>query len=235
MNKILLIPKKTDQERDSVAQAWENQGGIVQRIAKFWIKPNIPEDSQISIYGNDTFALVLAQVLGLKLLIPQDEIIAELDYPWTKRHIQIKPINTLKEINFPKFIKPAKPKLFPAKVYKSLPEIKQNITDMPDNEQIIISEIIHIDKEVRAFILNNQVQDLAFYEGEGDIQEPKIFIENFLKESNTKLPLTYVLDLGFNQQSGWFIIEFNASWGAGLNFCNPEKVLDCIFAATINL
>ena len=167
--------------------------------------------------------------------MPQDEIIAELDYPWTKRHIQIKLINTLKEINFPKFIKPAKPKLFPAKVYKSLPEIKQNITDMPDNEQVIISEIICIDKEVRAFILNNQVQDLAFYEGEGDIQEPKIFIENFLKESNTKLPLTYVLDLGFNQQSGWFIIEFNASWGAGLNFCNPEKVLDCIFAATINL
>jgi len=48
------------------------------------------------------------------------------------------------------------------------------------------------------------------------------------------LPTTFVLDLGYNEKLGWFVIEFNSSWGAGLNFCKPEKVVECIRAAAVN-
>ncbi|WP_394337843.1 hypothetical protein [Chitinophaga silvisoli] len=41
------------------------------------------------------------------------------------------------------------------------------------------------------------------------------------------------MDLGFNEVLGWFVLEFNASWGAGLNGCRAEKVIDCILAATL--
>jgi hypothetical protein len=30
------------------------------------------------------------------------------------------------------------------------------------------------------------------------------------------------------------ILEFNACWGAGLNNCKAEKVIECIIGATIN-
>jgi hypothetical protein len=30
----------------------------------------------------------------------------------------------------------------------------------------------------------------------------------------------------------WAVIEFNATWGAGLNGCNPEKVIAAILAAS---
>jgi hypothetical protein len=42
----------------------------------------------------------------------------------------------------------------------------------------------------------------------------------------------YVVDIGYNTEKGWFIIEFNACWGAGLNGCSPEKVIDCIIEST---
>lgn len=80
--------------------------------------------------------------------------------------------------------------------------------------------------------MNRQIIDLAFYEGEGNLEEPQRFIEDFLVNSELPLPKTFVLGVGFNEKDGWFVIEFNSSWGAGLNFCNPEKVIECIRAAT---
>jgi len=102
------------------------------------------------------------------------------------------------------------------------------------NEKLICSDIIKVTKEVRSFILDKKIMDLAFYEGEGDIEAPKNLIEEFLSHTKLALPKTFVLDVGFNKEDGWFIIEFNSSWGAGLNFCNPSKVIDCTKAATIN-
>jgi len=40
-NELLLIPDKADEERDTIAAAWEANGGEVKRIGKFWIKPNV--------------------------------------------------------------------------------------------------------------------------------------------------------------------------------------------------
>lgn len=51
-NELLLIPDKPDIERDAIAKIWEEQGGEVQRIAKFWIKPAVG-DKRVSIYGYD--------------------------------------------------------------------------------------------------------------------------------------------------------------------------------------
>jgi hypothetical protein len=45
------------------------------------------------------------------------------------------------------------------------------------------------------------------------------------------LPRTVVLDIGL-QERGWSVIEFNGTWGAGLNGCDPEKVLPAILAAS---
>ena len=231
-NEVLLIPEKIDSERDSVAEIWEQLGGNVVRIGKFWNKPELERGSRLTIYGNDTFSLVLAQVLSVNLIMPKDELIAELKPDWLKRNIEIIELKNVRQLDFPVFIKPVKPKIFKSSIYDSLDQFKENIEGIEDNELVIVSDVINVEKEVRSFILDNVIQDLAYYEGQGDIQEPKDFIEEFLKDSTIKFPRTYVLDIGFNEELGWFIIEFNSSWGAGLNYCDPKKVLDCIKAAT---
>ena len=232
-NIILLIPDKEDSEREKVASAWKAKGGEVKRIGKFWLKPEI-NNKEVAIYGYDSFCLVLAQVLNIEVVMPKDEWLAEVDKNYLKRHIEIVKIEDSKFINFPKFIKPVIPKLFNAQIFSSEKELMKKLSGIEQSEKLICSDIIRVKKEVRSFILNKKIVDLAYYEGKGLLDEPRIFIENFLNGTQLDLPTTFVLDIGFNERDGWFVIEFNSSWGAGLNFCNPTKVIDCIKAATIN-
>ena len=222
-----------DVERESIAKVWEENEGEVLKLGKFWIKPDT-KGKRVSLYGFDSFCLVLAQILELEMLMPNDEVIAELDYKFLKRNIDIKLIKDVNIIQFPKFVKPVTPKLFKAEIFKTENELKSKIEGIKGDEKIICSDIISVEAELRSFILNNQIQDLAFYEGNGSLEEAENFIITFLEESNITFPKSFVLDIGFNQKSGWFIIEFNASWGAGLNFCQPQKVINCIRTATVN-
>lgn len=232
-NEILLIPDKPDIERDSVANSWINNGGEVLRIGKFWERPNI-ETKRISIYGNDTFSLVLAQVVGVELIRPRDEVICEIDKKWTKRKIDVLEISQVTSTLFPTFIKPVKPKTFTSKVYESHDDFLVETNGIMANEKIIRSEIISIDSEVRAFILNYTILDSALYQGSADLNSANQFLYDFLSDRSVNLPKSYVIDLGYNNKIGWFIIEFNSSWGSGLNSCNPDKVIKGIREATIN-
>ncbi len=232
-NEILLIPDKADIERDNIAKIWEENGGEVKRIGKFWVKPEVG-NKRVSIYGYDSFCLVLAQVLGIEMMMPKDEIIAILEKKHIKRNIEIVSFGDVGNINFPKFIKPATPKLFKAEIFTSKEVLAQKIDDIEATELLICSDVIRVEKEVRSFILNRKIQDLAFYEGVGDVNEARTFIEEFLETCDLELPKTFVLDIGFNEDDKWFVIEFNSSWGAGLNFCDPQKVIHCIREAAIN-
>jgi hypothetical protein len=42
----------------------------------------------------------------------------------------------------------------------------------------------------------------------------------------------YVMDVGLVPGTGWVVIEFNAAWGAGLNGCDPNRILPAIEAAS---
>ncbi|MCR9248894.1 MAG: ATP-grasp domain-containing protein [bacterium] len=227
----LLIPEKNDVERDAFANAWLEAGGSVMKIGKFWIKPDVSA-AEATIYGNDTFSLVLAQVLGIDLVSPRDELISELSMEWTKRNIQTIAIEELSNVRFPKFIKPVKPKLFPASIVTSFHEFQSKFPDLEHNESLIISDEIKVQKEVRSFILDNQIKDLAYYEGSGDLSSAKSFIETFLSQAHQELPQTYVLDIGYNETDGWFVIEFNSCWAAGLNGCKPNLVMECMLYAS---
>lgn len=235
MNKseILIIPDKEDIERDALARVWQQRGGEVLRIGKFWIKPET-NNKRVALYGYDTFCLVLAQLLNLNLIMVKDELIAALPEEFVKRELAIVPISDVETIHFPKFIKSVTPKLFEAGVYQSKEQFKEVIAGIELDEKLICSQVVKVEKEVRSFILNRTIKDLAFYEGTGNKKDAEDFILNFLQHVELDLPRTFVLDIGYNNQIGWYIIEFNSCWGAGLNFCDPAKVVDCIREAVIH-
>ncbi|MEM6799809.1 MAG: ATP-grasp domain-containing protein [Bacteroidota bacterium] len=231
-NEVLIIPAKYDEERESLAASWKKLGGQVQRLDKFWVKPETGA-AKVSIYGNDTFALVLAQVLGMELLSPKDEKIADFPYSFVKREIRIVQLKHKDQLSYPIFIKSIIPKQFKAGVYSSLDTLESEIVGLAGEVEIITSEVIAIEKEVRAFVLAGKVLDLAYYEGKGELASAKDFLTKFLEEFSVDLPITFVIDLGWNEEVGWFIIELNATWGAGLNNCKAEKVIECIRCASI--
>jgi hypothetical protein len=230
---LLIIPDKPDEERDILADKWAAQYGAVLRIGKFWIKPDT-QGKKVALYGNDSFCLVLAQILELEMISPKDEMIAALEAGYIKRQIHLKDLAEIEALVYPIFIKPVVPKIFKAKVYDTIEEIRDATNGIKPEEKVIVSEIIDIKNEVRVFVLDRKVKDLAFYEGTGDLAAALAFAQHFLDHTESDLPKTFVMDLGYNPEKGWFIIEFNSIWGAGLNFCDPEKVLDCIKEATIN-
>lgn len=231
----LLIPKKTDIEHEQMFSAWINNGGLIKRLDKFWIKDEELDQQQIAIYGNQAFALVVAQIYNVSLLSPDDSLIARLGHKWTKRKIQLKQIGQLADGDFPTFIKPVIPKMFIAGIFNSLSEFKNIVQGLQDTEEILLSTIVNnIQAEARCYIKEGAVMDIAFYEGAADLKEGESFVSDFMKENQNHLPAVVVVDIAYSEQAGWFVLEFNACWGAGLNNCNAEKVIDCIVGATVN-
>jgi hypothetical protein len=233
---ILLIPEKTDVEFDQVIAAYTKRGGQVKRLGKYWIRDEELAAEQLAIYGNQAFALVLAQIYELELLSPDDTLITRLDHEWTKRQVELKQIGVIQETDFPVFIKPVIPKMFLAGVFQNITDFKKAIEGLPDTEEILVSTIIdNIQAEARCYLMNGGVRDIAFYEGNADLSAGKAFVAAFAAANKEQLPAVVVADIAYAPQTGWFILEFNACWGAGLNSCNAENVLDCILSATFNV
>ena len=231
----LLIPQKTDIEHEQVFSAWIEKGGQVKRLDKFWIKDEELAKQRIAVYGNQAFAFVVAQIYNVELLSPDDTLVARLESKWTKRTIQLRQIGQLSAKDFPTFIKPVVPKIFIAGIFQSIEDFKKGTEGLQDTEEILVSTIIdNIQAEARCYILDGVVMDIAFYEGSADLQEGEEFVSDFIADNKNQLPRVVVVDLAFSGQTGWFVLEFNACWGAGLNNCKAEKVIDCIIGATIN-
>jgi hypothetical protein len=231
----LLIPQKTDIEHEQVLSAWIENGGQVKRLDKFWIKDEKLTKQRIAVYGNQAFAFVVAQIYNVELLSPDDTLVARLEGKWTKRSIQLRQIEQLSARDFPTFIKPVVPKIFIAGIFQSIEDFKKVGEGLSDTEEILISTIIpEIQAEARCYVKDGVVMDLAFYEGSADLHEGEKFATDFITENKDHLPQVVVVDIAYSEQTGWFVLEFNACWGAGLNNCKAEKVIDCIIGATIN-
>ncbi|MGF1529161.1 MAG: ATP-grasp domain-containing protein, partial [Candidatus Competibacterales bacterium] len=90
-------------------------------------------------------------------------------------------------------------------------------------------EVVNYKSEFRAFVLDGQVLDCAVYEGNGSVKLAVSFINSMVR--NINVPHATVIDAGLSDE-GFSLIEFNASWGAGLNGCQATKILPAIIAAS---
>lgn len=229
MSLLLIIPEKSDPERDRVAEAWVADGGQAERLDRFWEPPQYDRNS-VRLYGNDTFCLVLAQKLGLSLLSPADDLLIRLPYNLVKRELRVVPLSEAESIPFPYFVKPIIPKQFRAAKYQSATDLLNECKGLDGDALLLTSEIVEFECEVRAFILNAKVLDAAVYEGEASLNDALEFLTIVAGES--VLPSTCVLDVGYIKSRGWSVIEANATWGAGLNGCSADRIISAIAAAT---
>ena len=228
---ILIISDKADSERDAVAAAWESKYGSVLRLGRFWAPPKLSRQ-EVRVYGADTFCLVLAQKLDIALVSPKDDLIFSLPYRFVKRDINRLSLSEKAEFQYPLFYKPLIPKLFRANVFQSEEELEDECRGLEDNTEVLSSEVVKFIAEARFFICHSKIATYAVYEGE----VPVNLLKNGIKlvedlMLNTILPRTVVIDIGLIKDKDWCVIEFNASWGSGLNGCDPSKVIDCILAS----
>lgn len=123
------------------------------------------------------------------------------------------------------------PKQIPSRVYASRSELLAECAGLdPETTKLLVSEPVEIVAEVRCFVLEGRILDLAFYEGRGDLNDARRFGAEVVGAS--ALPRAVVLDIGLLADGRWILVELNAAWGAGLNGCDAARVVPAIAAAT---
>jgi|HubBroStandDraft_1064217.scaffolds.fasta_scaffold248487_1 hypothetical protein len=225
----LLIPDTPDVERDAVAKSFECCGGAVHRIGRFWDPPSF-ERSTVRVYGADAFCLALQQKLGLTLCSPSDELLFQVPAKFLNCHFTCRMLGQVLSGTFPWFIKPVSPKQFRGAVYESSEALAAECRGLPLGTAVFASEPVTFAAEARTFVMDGLVLDAAVYEGKSDAVDAGRFVEGLTHSMS--LPRTVVVDVGFIDGRGWAVIEFNAAWGAGLNGCDPDKVLAAIVAVS---
>lgn len=224
----LIISEKADAERDAVAGAWERRGGRVLRLGRFWEPPPL-DPNLVRVYGNETFCLVLQQKLGLHLTSPADELLLEVPARALGRRVRSVRRGDLGSVAFPIFIKSLAPKQIRSRVYASRVEIEAECAGLDPESPLIVSEVVTFQAEARCFVLGGSVLDGAAYEGSMDLKEVAAFVRDL--GSSMNFPHALVVDVG-QTPSGLALVEFNSVWAAGLNGCDPERVLPAIVQAS---
>lgn len=223
----LLVPAKGDIERDRVAEAWEKSKGPVLRLDRFWDRPDV-NPAAARVYGNDTFCLVVAQILELDLVSPPDDFLIGLDRRWLGRQVDLMALEEAASVSYPKFAKPLVPKQFTAAVFRTEEALRSETQGLDPTTLMQVSDVVEIEAEARCFMMDQRAMTAAFYEGDGDTGAVCQFVEDLAADID--LPKTAVLDVGV-VDGELVVVEANASWGAGLNGCDPEMVVDCLDAA----
>ncbi len=208
-----------------MADVWEKSYGAVLRLARFWEPPKL-DSASVRIYGAETFSLVLAQILDLNLITPSDDLILSVPDNYLKRKLKKISLASAGKLTYPVFVKSLIPKQFEARIYESTSDLADVCTGLDENSELLVSEIVSFLGEARFFVLDSTIASCALYEGVGNLESAKTFVESLLK--NMDLPVTFVVDVGFISDEECCVVEFNASWGAGLNGCDPRGVADCI-------
>ena len=226
---ILLISDKPDAECDSLADVWEQHGGEVLRLGRFWDPPAL-DVTRVRVYGSTSFVLVLQEKLGFKLCTPADDLILSLPPEALKRRIQKQRLQEAEHFRYPLFVKPVVPKLFAAHVYANLVELRRECNGLDSDTTVFTSNVVSFVAEARTFILDGEVLDCAFYEGDGNVLEAAAVATQLA--GCLILPRALVLDIGLIKDEGWAVIEVNAAWGAGLNGCQAECIWPCVAAAS---
>ncbi len=224
----LLIPDKSDVERDAVAIAWENQGGTVLRLGRFWDPPAL-DPARARVYGNDSFCLVLEQKLGLQLCSPPDDLLTTLSTRFLGRSVTQVTVSAVESVTLPAFVKSLIPKQIASQVYQTHDELAAACAGLDSTTGLLISEPVELVAEARCFVLSKTVLDCAFYEGSAAHAAAISFASAVATDA--ALPRAVVVDIGMLRDGRWVVIEFNAAWGAGLNGCDPRRVLPAIAAA----
>jgi ATP-grasp domain, R2K clade family 2 len=243
---ILVLGARYSDDSRLLGEAARIKGWQVVRLASSQITDELHQ-SECRVYAEGFLAEHLAHELGLVLLRPADDALAQLEFDFAKRQVSYCRAEDFKRPTSSAFIKPADQKLFPARVYTANAPIV-GLEHLQPDDPILISEVVTFSREYRFFIRDRQVltgsiylladeipQVPIGYEGEGDPlwQGAIEFARQVASQTKLELPRSVVLDVGLVESGKWAVIEFNPVWASGIYGCDPLRVLECLEASQL--
>ena len=239
MKTLILSPREIE-DAEILSKAARENGWKVVKLGRWRIEQDLNVEGDIAIYGEPLFARVIAAQLDKVLLEPEHDWLTKLEFEFVQRKIEYTEIKKLANLSYPIFIKPPDDKLFTAKIYTSVDEILNRI-DLESNQQILVSEPVTFTKEYRSHILNGEIvsctrylmnSELDISSNDKTIKDAIVFIERLLKETETRIPPTVVIDVGLLDSGEFAVVEANPSFGAGIYQGNAEEnsksIISCL-------
>jgi hypothetical protein len=115
---------------------------------------------------------------------------------------------------------------------KGYTETVTSTEGIPDIE-LVVSDLIEIESEWRAFVFRGELVGLQNYSGDFTAFPDVEFIKICIKEY-TNCPPAYTLDIGLNEEDGTFIIEAHNFYSCGLYGFSENRLLPQMFISSFN-
>lgn len=123
--------------------------------------------------------------------------------------------------DFPFFVKPAVTKVFPAQICHTEKEWKELYESLPDDTELIISEVVNFVSEWRVYVLEGKILGIFNYLGEA-YTFPNIKVINKIIQEFKQAPIGYSLDVGVLDDGETAIVEINDGWSLGNYGLSPQ-------------
>lgn len=227
--RLLLIPFQADSEREGLAQAWTSAGGKVSRVGRIWAPDPAWKSQSLCVFGNAIFCQVLANALDLELLGPADDFLATLPEHLLRRRVFLSTLDQAAHLSYPCFVRSLPAKLFTSGVVSSAHRLDVLTSGLDGYTGLLVSEVVRVEAEARAFLYDRRVLDCAITKGEGDVEAAKEVAEEVAGLENA--PFGFVADLG-RVGEHWVVLQLSPAWTARLKGCDPNKVILSIAAGT---
>lgn len=175
----------------------------------------------------------------LRFLAPDPLLLTRLPPELLGRRVRASTLGEVRASVGPRHLKPVRDKLFAARVVD--PALEPVGDELPDDEAVLDAEVVDLELEVRAFVLDGVVRAASVYARDGALQVEEL--EDGALSAITPLVRRLwavapqppcVIDLGRIRGGGWVVIEGNAAWGSGLYAADPEGAFEVIRAAVVS-
>jgi hypothetical protein len=156
-----------------------------------------------------------------------------IDYPevltdWLHRSISKTTVGDMLGRHDRVFIKPVSEKLFTGFIW---PIYIQRICGLPEDTELLVSEVVEFKSEYRTFVLDGEILDCRRYKGDWNLALDKDLTLAAVEEMSSwkDCPRAYCLDLGVTENSNCCLVEVNDAYSFG-----SYGLMDCLYAKMLD-
>ncbi len=218
----VILSQRFSTDSQEVWKAAVAAGWDAHRAIRFGV-PMLDQSTPYCVYGELTFADIMARRCDLGLLDPPDDFLPELPFELLQRQVTLLPVYSLPLFTQRAFFKPANDKFFHRGVFERGTDVP--VRHIEIDAPVIISEVVNFEWEFRAHCILGRVGTIAPYISPlqaGDTErrqaeeDARGFTQRVLDEHGHRLPSAVVLDVGKLDTGKWAVVEANQAYASGI-------------------
>ncbi len=136
---------------------------------------------------------------------------------YTKRKIRYMTMGEFKaDTQLPVFVKPnGRVKEFASGVITKQENKRFLLGDVPDETEVLVSDVIDIVSEYRCYVINNDLKSINYYLGDFRVFPDVTIIDEAIAVYAPESPSAYSIDFGVTSEGDTVLIECQDAWSIG--------------------